>query len=422
MTSPANGASFISPGTIVLQATASSSGSTISNVTYMDGPSKIAAVSVGTSYTYNWKTATPGTHTLTAIAKDKTGATATSTAVAITVTADVAPVVTLTSPIDGFSTLGPVTINLAATAYSSDSVVTSVAFYQDGVKKASGKVSPYKFALTGVQPGPHSFYAVATDALGVPGQSAMATVNIIADVPPSVTITAPSSGTTSILGAPIVLNASASSTDEPISTVTYEYVTSPTNTVIAATKSPFSYSWKKAELGTYSIVAVAADALGVKGTSSPVSVTVVPDQAPSVSLVSPLPGANYVAPASVELVATASSPDTSIASVTFYSTSGKIATVTKAPFAYDWKPTGSGSFSVYAVVTDSVGTAAQSATVTINVTSSTTSTVKITAPTNGYAKSGMARATSRSDSIRRASRSVARPIITHETTWDRSAK
>jgi hypothetical protein len=56
MTSPANGASFISPGTVVLKATATSSGSTIASVTYMDGPSKIAAVSAGPAYTYNWKT------------------------------------------------------------------------------------------------------------------------------------------------------------------------------------------------------------------------------------------------------------------------------------------------------------------------------------------------------------------------------
>jgi chitinase len=123
MTSPANGASFISPGTVVLKATATSSGSTIASVTYMDGPSKIAAVSAGPAYTYNWKTATAGSHTLTAIAKDKTGATTTSAAVVITVTADVAPVVTLTSPVDGFSTLGPVTINLAATACATNLII-----------------------------------------------------------------------------------------------------------------------------------------------------------------------------------------------------------------------------------------------------------------------------------------------------------
>ena len=383
MTSPTNGEPFISPGTIVLQATATSSGSIISNVTYMDGPSKIATVSAGPSYTYNWKTATAGPHSLAAIAKDKTGATTTSATVAITVTNDVAPVVTLTSPANGFSTLGPATISLAATAYSSDSAVTSVAFYEDGVKKATTKVSPYQFALKGVAVGTHTFYAVATDALGVTGQSATATVNITADVPPTVTITSPANGTTSILGAPIVLNATASSTDEPLATVTYEYGSPPATTVIAKTKAPFNYTWKKAALGNYSITAVATDALGVTGTSIPVSVTVVPDQAPSVSLVSPLPGANYVAPASVELVATASSSDTSITNVVFYSAAGKIATVTKAPYVYDWKPSGSGSFSVYAIVTDSVGTTTQSSTVTFSVTSATTSTVKITAPTSG---------------------------------------
>jgi chitinase len=86
MTSPANGASYISPGTILLQATATSSGSKISNVTYMDGGSEIAAVTAGPKYTYNWKTATAGPHTLTAIATDKTGATTTSAAVAVMVT------------------------------------------------------------------------------------------------------------------------------------------------------------------------------------------------------------------------------------------------------------------------------------------------------------------------------------------------
>ena len=400
ITSPAAAQAFLAPGSVQLTATATSSGSTIASVTYfLDGTTtKIAVVTAGPTYAHTWKltAATPaGSHVLTAVAKDKTGASTTSAPVAITINQDVAPTVTLTSPADGYTALGPSSVVLSASAYSTDSTIATVAFYEDGSNKVStGKVTPYTFTLKGVTPGNHTFYAVATDVLGVSGQSTPVSVTINPDVPPTVSITSPAGGSTFPVNAAIALSALAASTDEAVTSVEFASGAAPPYTRIATTKAPFAYSWKKAAVGSYSLVAIATDSLGVTSTSSPVSISVVADQTPSISLVSPISGATYATPASIELLATASSPDAAVSSVTyFYGGNNKIATVSKAPYAFDWKPTVAGSYTVTATVTDSVGATATSAPAGVTVTPAATSTVKITAPTNGKAQAAPANLT-----------------------------
>jgi hypothetical protein len=379
MSAPANGAILTGPATIPLTATASSPDETIASVTFYQGATKLGTCKAA-PYQYTWRKVAAGTYTLTAVATDSLGVSTTSAPISITVNQDQPPVVSLTSPANGFTTIGPATIPLTATAYSTDEAIASVAFYQGATKLGTSKTVPYQFTWKNVAAGSYSLTAVATDTLGISTTSAPVAITVTPDQPPVVSITAPVNGYSITGPTTIVLTASASSPDEAIKSVAFYQGATKIGTV---TKSPYQYSWKSVPVGTYTLTAVATDILGVTTTSNPISITVTQDQAPSVQIITPISGATYVAPASIGLSAAATSPDVSIASVTYYKGATKLATEKTAPYLYSWNSVAAGSYSLTAVATDSVGGATTSTPVTVNVTATKTSSVKLTAPANG---------------------------------------
>ena len=88
---------------------------------------------------------------------------------------------------------------------------------------------------------------------------------------------------------------------------------------------------------------------------------------PSVSLTSPTSGANFTAPASVTVTASASDSDGTIAKVDFYAGSTRIGSATGAPYSVTWSNVGAGSYSLTAVATDNLGASTTSAAVAITV-------------------------------------------------------
>ena len=384
---PKSGTSLIGPATISLSATASSTDETIRSVTYFNGTKELGSATMA-PYTYSWKNVAAATYSLTAVATDSLGVPGTSAPVSVTVAQDQAPTVSMTAvPAPGFTGIGPETIDLAATAFSPDETIASVTFYYNGTTKiATGKSPPYKFAWTKVQPGTYSLTAVATDTLGLSATSAPVTITVAQDPQPTVSVMGPASGTSVYGPTTIKLTASATSADESVKSVTYYYQGATAPVKIGTTSSAnFTYVWS-AQVGTYSVTAVATDTLGVTGTSAPVTITVVQDAAPSVSIVTPINGATYVTPASIGLSASATSSDVTISSVTYYQgpgLTGKLSTQTVPPYQYTWKPSAAGTYSLTAVAKDSAGQSTTSAAVTVNVTATTTSVVKITKPSAG---------------------------------------
>ena len=89
---------------------------------------------------------------------------------------------------------------------------------------------------------------------------------------------------------------------------------------------------------------------------------------PTVSLTSPSNGASYKVGDQVSITANASDADGSIASVEFYANGSVVSTDTSAPYSYTWNAT-EGDFTIYAKATDDKGATANSATVSITVTS-----------------------------------------------------
>jgi hypothetical protein len=73
---------------------------------------------------------------------------------------------------------------------------------------------------------------------------------------------------------------------------------------------------------------------------------------PSVQLTSPANGANYAAPASVALSATASDVDGSVTRVAFYKGSELLGIDTTSPFTFSWNNVPAGDYSLTAIATD----------------------------------------------------------------------
>lgn len=398
VTAPVAGASYIGPTSIQLEATASSPDSTVASVTfYNNGTSRIGAATLSEgAYAYSWKGVKAGNYSITAVAKDALGASATSSAVAITVTQDPAPSVTLSAaPKSGPMLIAPATLLLSATATSADEAITSVAFL-NGIKKiGTSTVPPYTFTWKAVAVGTYSLTAVATDSLGVTGDSAPVLVTVIQDPAPVIeTFTAvPAAGFTGVGPETVTLTATASSPDESIASVTFDYNgNSKIGTVTKATNGQYVYSWKGVGAGTYTLTATATDTLGTPSSpSTPVTLTVAQDTPPTVSITSPADGTSVTGPATIVLVALAASSDAAIKSVafTYPGANGavKIGTVTKASsqggYSYTWKGVPVGTYSVTATATDTLGVPTSSIPVGITVTQDQSPSISILTPISG---------------------------------------
>lgn len=103
ITAPANGASFVAPASVTIDATASDSDGTVSSVAFYQGTT-LLGTDTTSPYSFTWTGVAAGTYSLTARATDNGGATGTSTAVSVTVNASGTPTtVSLQNGTNGYS-------------------------------------------------------------------------------------------------------------------------------------------------------------------------------------------------------------------------------------------------------------------------------------------------------------------------------
>jgi hypothetical protein len=176
LTNPADGASFDVPVSILIEATASDSNGTVTNVAFYAGAAKLADDPIA-PYSYNWAAVPTGSYALKAVATDNEGGSRTSAVVNITVTNSVS--VALTSPVSGATFTAPAAFLLAATASDSKGTVTNVAFYAGATKLADDPTAPYSYNWSGVSPGNYALRAVAFNNLGVSNTSALVNITVI---------------------------------------------------------------------------------------------------------------------------------------------------------------------------------------------------------------------------------------------------
>jgi hypothetical protein len=179
ITNPASGAIFIAPANVTIQASASDSDGTVTNVQFFDGAASLSNV---TSSPYQIVVGLAvGSHTLSAVATDNLGATTTSTPpVTVTVNTNALPQVEITNPTNGSVLIAPATFTVQASA-SDDGSIGQVEFFSNGTSLGVDAAFPYEVTITNLGAGAYSLTAVATDNLSA---RATNTISITVNEPP----------------------------------------------------------------------------------------------------------------------------------------------------------------------------------------------------------------------------------------------
>jgi Bacterial Ig domain len=104
-------------------------------------------------------------------------------------TPNVAPTVSLTSPMDGATIAAPADLDVSADPMDSDGTIARVDFYQDNQLLGTASAPPYTLPLRVLTPGTLTFTAVATDDRGATASSAAATVTLTGGGTPTLDVT-----------------------------------------------------------------------------------------------------------------------------------------------------------------------------------------------------------------------------------------
>jgi chitinase len=109
------------------------------------------------------------------------------------------------------------------------------------------------------------------------------------------------------------------------------------------------------------------------------------NNAPTAQITSPANGATFTAPANIPIAANASDSDGTVARVDFFQGTTLLGSDTTSPYSFNWTNVPTGTYSLRAVATDSLGATGSSPTVSITVRAATGQppTVSLTSPNNG---------------------------------------
>ena len=278
VTAPSSGATWLTPASFSLNAAATDSDGTIAKVEFFQGSTKIGE-DLKPPFNLAVSALGSGSYTYTARASDNLGATTISAAVTITVTrANLSPAVSLTYTSPDPNLLAPASIVLKASATDADGTVNRVEFFQGSTKLGEKLIAPYQFTATNLGAGSYTFTARATDNAGLATMSAPIVLTIRApNRPPSITLTAPATGTNLRFPAKLTLTALASDSDGAVSKV--EFFVGPLK-ICQDLVAPFEGIWPVPAAGTYLLKAVATDNQGAATASAVSTVSFVANSLP----------------------------------------------------------------------------------------------------------------------------------------------
>lgn len=287
------------------------------------------------------------------------------------------------------------TILLEATASDADEAVSAVYFYVcpaaglscDSTATMAGVVqaSPYRLPWTP----PHAaasgslsirylVWATAVNAVGQSKISATVPITLLQPAPaPTIKLIAPSAPIGfAVPAAPVLYATAAPATTVPPSSIARVDFLDGQDVIATLTKpnsvpEGYAYTWSNAAPGPHQISARVTDTLGDTANAPPVTVYIFPaDQAPQVTLTSPVSGQTFNRASTISLAATATSAARSIQRVEFVAGSNAVATAFAPPYAANWVGPPPGNYAIVARAFDDLGVAAASAAAYVEVTES----------------------------------------------------
>jgi hypothetical protein len=248
--------------------------------------------------------------------------------------------VKLTAPGAGSSFNAGANITLSADV-TDPNPIKSVSFYAGDILIGTDDTAPYSVVWANVPPGHYNLRAKATETSGASSSSDSVKINVT-NIPPKVTITAPTDKST--VGGPEDLTITADAGP----TVTKVTFYGDSKVLGSATAAPFSVTWTNVPPGKHIIIAAGIDSFGAFGTSA---VTInVTNPPPTVTLSSPEAGQSIPAPATIDLKADASDAD-GVQYVSFWSGDHRVGVVLQPPYQLSLtkQPAGNYSFTAHAV-------------------------------------------------------------------------
>jgi hypothetical protein len=393
ITSPAHGATFNAPAAITITATASDpDGHAITKVDFYAYSNEAGNVHIGTDttapYEFTWTSATVGTWSLSAIPTDSLGLRGVSTpTVHIQVFNSTAPTVVLTSPTNGASYAQGMNIPISATVSSSINVVE---FYEGTNLIGRRTGAPWSMTWRPLQTGTYSVTAKGFTASG----------QTVTSNPASVTVTP----INHVISGRIISSIDYS----PVANITVNLTGANSFSRTTTTNANGEYSFT--DLGLTPDDGVTITPVSSNHTFYPAQKTIsylgyvnwnevfsaTPITGITVSLISPTEGQTFVAPATINLAANASSTAGAITKVEFMlrGTGGVftvLGTDTTAPYTFDWTGIPTGNYFLAARATDATNAVAQTGEVrvTVNQQAATVSISGQVVDASGYGMPGI---------------------------------
>jgi hypothetical protein len=270
--SPAS-AAIINGTAMTFTATAADANGTVSSVSFYDGAT-LLGTDVSSPFTQSY-TAVAGSHSITAVATDNDCVSTTSSAVTFTSAANQAPTVTVTAPT---TTVAGTVLTFTASASDVDGTVSQVEFFVNNVSVGIDNSTPYSVTYTAVLGSGQTVKAVATDDLGLTATSNIITMNVLANVPATVSLTGPSASGiySSYVSAaagtltPMTFTADAVDSDGTVTQV--EFFVDGVSVGVDAT-TPYSVIWNSTS-GTKVVTAKATDSNGAITTSATLTLVI----------------------------------------------------------------------------------------------------------------------------------------------------
>jgi plastocyanin len=351
ITNPVDGALFIAGANVPIQATASDSDGTVSKVDFFSNGALIGSATIP-PYGVTFNSIPGGNYALLAVATDNLGASATSAVVNIT--ADLPPHILITNPVNGDKFPLGTNVLIQTDASDPDGAIRSVEFFNNGASVGLITNSPFSLTLSNLPVGNYSLSALATDNLGATSNSPP--VNISVFIPPKApTILRSPQSQTGQVGSPITFLVSASGT----APLRYQWQFHGADIPGATTDTLLLPQITTNNAGSY--VAVVTNDFG-SAASSPalLTVTLLPNVPPTVTISSPAEGAKFPSNSTVAIVANAIDTDGVITQVEFltrtnFNQTNSLGILTQPPFTLFLSNLTAGTYSLQARATDDRG-------------------------------------------------------------------
>jgi len=217
-----------------------------------------------------------------------------------------------------------------------------------------------QFSFTFNTAGTFNYFCTPHAGFGMTG-----TITVVAaDAAPTVAITSPAAGSTFTEGVPIQITANATD-DNGVASV--EFFAGGASLGVD-TSAPYSINATLAA-GSHILTALAKDTANQSTVSGQIAITVNPaqNQLPSAAITAPATGTLIAAGGGVEVSATASDPDGTIASVEFFDGQRSLGLRSSPPFTITLADLAAGRYNLAAVATDNKGGSMTSGIVVLHV-------------------------------------------------------